>query len=263
MIQTLLTQIIERLQTELGEHLTQPKTHIIAIPITEPKTETLPLISIYPGKLEINQTIRETTANQPCLQEQRQDITVSPNPPTSYKLTKTPLKDSTRCQIVINEQEKPLKESTDFTINYQQATITFKHNLSNVSKIQLQYSFLGILTVREFQQDFLIDICDQELTNIEKISSLAAGIIITNHDELIQYYNFTQPTEYQTDKLTTIHTINQIHLLEGIYTTLTTPLKLQLRFNVIGQLKLTKTITEGVSPIKEIKIRDRLNRMES
>lgn len=259
MIQTLLTQIIELLQTELSEHLTQPKTHIIAIPITEPQAEALPLIGIYAGKLEISQTVRETSSSQPRPQEQRQEIIVdSSNPTTSYKLTKTPLKESILCQLVINEQGKPLKEGVDFTIDYQQSTIIFKHNLSNARKIQLRYSFLGILTVREFQQEFLIYICDIDIDNIEKFSSIVTGIILTNSDELIQYYNFIKPTQYQTNQVITTHTISQINAIDGTYETLAPPFKLRLKFKVIGQLKLTKTVTEGVSPIRDVRINSRI-----
>lgn len=256
MIQNLLITINKLLQTELAGLLSQPVNHILALPITDTKAESLPLISIYPSSLEISQNVKESSYSQPQLQELYQEIIIEhTQPAVTYQLDKTPVQGFTLCHLVIEQEQSILQEDTDFTIDYQQATITFKKDLSKASKILIEYSFMSILVIRDFIQDFFIDIFDNKLANIEQYSSLISGIILTSNDELIKSYNFnSQLTQYQTNQIVTTHLISQIRLINGNYTNLFSPFKFQLKFQVIGQLKLSKTVGESVSPIQKIQI---------
>jgi hypothetical protein len=260
-IQNLLINISELLQTELAELIPQPTNHILALPITDAKAESLPLIGIYPSSLEISQNVKESSSSQPRMQELHQEIIIDRlQPAITYQLDKTPVPGFTLCHLVIEQEESFLQENTDFIIDYQEATITLKKDLSKASKILIDYSFMSILVIREFIQDFFIDILDNHLANIEKYSSLILGIILTSNDELIKSYNLnSQFNQYQTNQIFTTHLISQIRLINGNYINLVSLFKFQLKFQVIGQLKLSKTVRESVSPIQTIQISQTLN----
>ncbi len=103
----------------------------------------------------------------------------------------------------------------------------------------------GDLTpIQEFQQDFWIDIYDGDFARLEQWSSLITGILLGSHDGLIEQYNTppeaTPKTEYQTQQFSTRHTLSQFRLLGGTYLSQEKGLGLQLKFMVVGQLKLTK-----------------------
>ncbi len=92
MIQNLLITISELLQTELAGLLTQPANHIQALPFTDTKVESLPLICIYPSSLEISQNVKESGSSQPQLQELHQEIIIDhPQPAMTYQLDKIPV----------------------------------------------------------------------------------------------------------------------------------------------------------------------------
>ncbi len=143
-------------------------------------------------------------------------------------------------------------ENKDFTIDYQKQEISFQYDISGVSLITLIYYFVGLFAVREFLQEFLVDIYDDTIINIEKWASLINGIFLTNHNELIDYYNIQDKTEYSAANYLTTHTINQVHLLDGTSDRSGTIAKLQLKFKVAGQMKLVKELKDGYGLIDKI-----------
>ncbi|MEW6491436.1 MAG: hypothetical protein AB1589_02635 [Cyanobacteriota bacterium] len=240
--------------------ISQPTTQIVAVPIAQSTAPVLPGITVYPGKLEISQNLRESSSNQPRAQKLRQEIAIdSSNPAVSYQLEKPPIRESISCKFIIAEEEKLLKSGKDFTIDYEQSTITFaaRDELAKASKILLEYSSLvGVLTVREFQQEFFIHIYDSNPANLEKLISLVTGSILINQEPLIQNYNFTEPTQYQTqnDGIITTHFLNKINFIEGNYNTLIDKFEFQIKFKTFGQLKVTKTVTEALDIIEKVNI---------
>ncbi|NEP37736.1 hypothetical protein [Moorena sp. SIO3B2] len=120
-----------------------------------------------------------------------------------------------------------------------------------------------ITTSREFKQAFFIDICDPDLTKLEKLASLATGIILTNYKEIIETYNLSTANNYQAQQTATTHTISQITILEGSYDYLNNTPKLKLKWQVIGQVNFSKSITEFVAPIEEIEINQSVSSQRS
>jgi hypothetical protein len=253
-IQKLLINISQLLQTELAGLITQPDNQIVVLPLSETQPQSLPLIGIYPSKLEINQNFKQSSSSQPTLQQLHQEID-NPQPNLIYQLAQTPIKGSILCHLVIEKQQNLLQEDTDFNIDYQQRTISFKETLAKVDKIKLDYSFISVCIIREFIQEFFVDIIDSNLENIEKFSSLISGIILTNNDELIADYNsHFQANPYQSKQIIANSTISYIHFLNANYINLTNPLKFQLKLQVKGQLNLSRTVRESISPIQTIKL---------
>ncbi len=95
-----------------------------------------------------------------------------------------------------------------------------------------------------------MNICNQDLENIEKITSLVTAIIITNQDN---YYQ-TITTEYKSQTVSNIHTISQISLIEGTYVQPQNPFVFLLKFEVIGQMQIVKTVEDKVEIIKEYEL---------
>jgi hypothetical protein len=111
-----------------------------------------------------------------------------------------------------------------------------------------------ITALREFEQDFFINIYDNDLGNIEKLASLILGIILTNSEDLIEQYNVTSTTHYQSQQTTTTHLINQFNVLEGNYKTLDTTQNFELKLQVKGHLKLVRTVAGVPRPIEKISL---------
>ncbi|NUM65905.1 hypothetical protein HUU39_11615 [candidate division KSB1 bacterium] len=235
-----------------------PSGHIVVGASSAPAADDLPLIALYPDKLAINQNVKETNSSQPRPQEFREEIAVNTTTPAGpYALAKTPLEKSTICKAIfdkgtVKERQALLVENKDFEIDYQQAKIVFTYDLAKASHILLKYSFVGVFTMREFQQDFLVDIFDDDIAEVEKWASLATGMILTSHDELIEQYNFTTKTEYTANQFLTYHTLDRIQMLEGVPSRADNCVKLQLKFKVVGQMKLTKAITSDFGLIEKI-----------
>jgi hypothetical protein len=114
------------------------------------------------------------------------------------------------------------------------------------------------LTQREFQQEFWIEIYDQDFARLEQGSSLITGILIANHDTLLEQYNTPKKpknkTQYQARQVSTIHTLSQFRLLEGIYLYPKTGVVLQLKLIATGQIQIENAIADGMIPIQKIAI---------
>lgn len=114
------------------------------------------------------------------------------------------------------------------------------------------------ITRREFQQEFWIEIYDQEFDRLEQWSSLITGILIANHDALLKQYNTLidpeEKTKYQANQVSTTHTLSQFRLIEGIYLYPKTGVGLQLKLTAVGQIQIDHAIAEGMIPIQKIAI---------
>ena len=230
----------------------------MAGPIPQPDVGALPMIALYAGKYEINQNMKDGSSSQPRPQEIAQDIPVdSGSPQGPYGLVKTPLDGSLRCKIIfekesLTERQLTLVENKDFTIDYQNATIAFSYDMTAAGHIMLAYSFVGVFTIREFQQLFLIDVYDEDMADVEQWTSLINSMVLTNQNELIEHYNFTDKTEYTANQYISTHTIDRIDLLAGAPEALNQAIKFQFTFQVHGQIKLAKEIVGGFGLIEKI-----------
>jgi hypothetical protein len=125
----------------------------------------------------------------------------------------------------------------------------------NLIKPYPEESRQEIIALREFTQEFFVDITDKNLSNIENLSSLILGIILTGSDDLIQQYNVSATTQYQSQQTSTTHLINQINIIEGNHKTSVNTLNFELKLQVKGQLKLLRNIQGTPGIIKTISIK--------
>jgi hypothetical protein len=137
-------------------------------------------------------------------------------------------------------------------------TLTFPQNGRDTGTIAPNSTQL--LIVREFQQEFFIEIYDTAIAPLETITSLILGCILTHQEALLQAYNQGQPdpplpkTDYAADPVRTHHRLTQLQLLDGQPLALETALGFQLRGMAIGQLTLTRTLPDGTTPIQSIRL---------
>lgn len=283
MIQNLLNTISALLQTELGgqpgfgQILIRPSLHL---PLSDQPTPTAATIALYPGNWTINETARDIRLTEPRPQEFRQLINLTSEQASTYTLSKPPLKGSVQARLlslkdppdqipaeqalqaewILGSSARCLTEGQDFTIDYKHSTLTLIKAVdrSKITHLSLTYSFPSLFTVQEFQQDFWIEIYDSDFAKLEQWSSLISGILLNSHDRLIEQYNTPQDpeakTEYQTPNFLTTHTLSQFRLLGGTYLSPATGMGLQLKFTIVGQIKMTKALAEGATAIQKIQI---------
>lgn len=261
MIQNLVLRIISLLVETLASVVPSAEQKIKAGPIDSNNNSNLPTIVITPGCFTITQQPGENTSNQPRPEEFREKLSVSQeNPLGPYSLAKTPLQGTVQCKIffdegTLTEEEMWLQEKQDFTIDYKTGKCTFIYNISKAKSILLIYSFVGVFNLKNFEQELFIEVQASSTKELEELTALIAGSILTYHDQLIESYNQdpTYQTEYNTASLRVISQLRQIQFLAGNPAD-TASMKIKLKFLVTGQLKATRTIGEEFGIIETIKM---------
>jgi hypothetical protein len=259
MIQNLLNRIVEILRQEFAGVISNANQHIVLGPVNPPGAGNLPLIALTPGLVEMAQTARDLSSSQPRPQEFTQETPVNPAAPQGpYTLAHTPLRMSTLGKLVLDkgtldERRVLVQEGHDFTIDYQEAEITFSTDISMANSILLRYSFAGVFTVQAFLQDFMIEIYDANYGAAEQWAALVMAAILTNRDELLEHYNTTSQTVYSGGVFGSAHSLTQLQPVGGVPGAAASNVRWQLTFRAAGQLFLTKALTDSVSLIEKIR----------
>lgn len=263
MIQNLVLKIISLLFETLASVVPSAKQNIKAGQIDSNNNSNLPTIVITPGCFTITQQPGENTSNQPRPEEFREKLAVSQqNPLGAYTLTKTPLQGTVQCKVLfregtVTEEEIWLQEKQDFTIDYKTRKCTFTYDISKAQSVLFIYSFVGVFNLKNFEQELFIEVQASSTKELEKLTALIAGSILTYHDQLIESYNQdpTYQTEYNTASLRIISQLRQIQFLSANPAD-TASMKIKLKFLVTGQLKATRAIGEEFGIIEKIQIRE-------
>ena len=256
MIRNLVLRIISLLVETLASVVSPAEQHIKAGPVDSNDSSNLPIIVLTPGCFTISQQPGENTSNQPRPEEFREKLAVSQqNPLGPYILVKTPLQGTVQCQVFfaegsLTEQQIWLQEKQDFTINYKTKECNFTYDISQAESILLIYSFVGIFSLRNFEQELFIEVQAATINELEELTALIAGSILTYHDQLIDP---TYQTEYNADSLRILAQLRQIQFLAGNPAD-TSSIKMKLKFLVTGQLKATRAISEEFGIIEKIEI---------
>lgn len=261
MIQNLVLRIISLLVKTLASVVSPAEQLIKAGPVDSNDSSNLPMIVITPGCFTISQQPGENTSNQPRPEEFREKLAVIQGKPLGpYILAKTPLQGTVQCQAffaegTLTEKQIWLQEKQDFTINYKTQECNFTYDISKAKSILFIYSFVGIFSLRNFEQELFIEVQAASINELEKLTALIAGSILTHHDQLIEAYNqdTTYKTEYNAASLGILAQLRQIQFLAGNPAD-TSSIKMKLKFLVTGQLKATRAISENFGIIEKIEI---------
>ena len=258
MIQNLLNEVISQIQTGLtGTDFSDPNANVLAGPIVSPAQNSRPRVAVYFDVLSINQKASEMSSSEPRpqpIEERLSANEVTPQGP--YPLAKTPLQGSVLAILIFNEGElgerqQLLVKNKDYTIDYNEQEISFTVDMEAVSTIVLKYSFVGVFSIREFKQDFLVDVYESDLAKAEEWAAIASSIIFTNHNELLKAANEADP--YIANQYVSTSTVTEIVLISGETIIPQGDAYFQLRFRVKGQLKSTRAIEGGFGIIEKIK----------
>lgn len=260
MTHNLVTQIINTLRTGFAGVLTSPNTRVAEGPIPVPGNGQAPRLGVHLGETTYTQHHRETGSSQPRPIEMREELAVNGgNPAGPYQLAKTPLDTSALCKVLFDEgpmagRRLLFVEGKDFNIDYQNAQLTFSRDMTGAETIILRYSYVGVFSLREFEQVLLLDVYDENASNAEKWASLATGMILSNHNELLELFNNTNPVTHISNAYLSVATISQILPIHS--TTERTEndsfFKLQTTFKAIGQVRFIKEIAGGFGLIEKI-----------
>lgn len=258
----MIYKLIDSIAVLLHEHLQPdaagPAPRIVTGSVVDPSTEALPLITLYPGKLAISQKNKDVNASEPRTEELLQEFPItSTNTNAGFALARTPLPDSLKCRLIVDrgqrsEQTILLREGSDFRIDAQ-GKLLLQRQVAAGSLLRVSYTFIGIFTVKEFQQELLVDIYTDQMGVNERWASLTAAIILSSQTELIDRYNSSDRTEYSAGSFGTRHTIEQIQFVEGNATRLNRLFNTRFLFSVAGQWRLSKVISDGFGLIETIR----------
>jgi len=246
-IQNLILAIAARLQ----ENLAGPQ--IAAAPPATTPPAALPALALYPGAFLVSQAVKDAPAPARTRTVQ-QTITVKAGQarPGPYPLDYAALDQSLSAALLKQgSPPQPLVKDADFAVDYQQATISFPGaSVKAASKVALEYAVAQIDTFREFQQGLLVDVYDASLAGAERWASLACGIVLGSADELLAAYNSPEAhTEYRAGLFATKHSLSQLRLLEGTPGPAGDAWLYRLKFDVNGQLRMSRQLREGAGII--------------
>jgi hypothetical protein len=203
-------------------------------------------------------------------QARKDEFLVNVNAPQGpYHLSKTPLEDSLTCQVVYGEKDKVdekrrmMLNKKDFTINYPNRQLTFSTSIIEAGRVEVAYVFPGIFTMREFRQEFFIDVFDNPLPHLERLTAVVNAFILTEHDMILDTFNKDEiegksntinRTLHSIGKYQSEHTLRSIRLLDMtlLDSAEDSPSVWSLKYEVLGMIKAVKEIDDGYGIIQTI-----------
>jgi|GEM_PF-6739422 len=233
MIHQLLTYFVEELLIPgFGSY-----GQFIAIQVGTPEETTS--IGLLAGPLQVSQQVKDVRPNEPQPQPIREAFVFTDD---SYTLAKFPIKGSLIAAFVLDQNGKKelLDEGDDFSVDYNAKILTLIETYDgDAAQLILQYTFIGVVTLREFEQEFIVGIQAASYDEVEEIASLVTTILLTHQQEALEAVN---PTNYDLEAYQSVHLLLRYQWLSGELVSLASnKYQYQLRFQVQGQLKSVKT----------------------
>ncbi len=108
-------------------------------------------------------------------------------------------------------------------------------------------------TIREFNQDLLIDVYDDTIENIEKWSSLITGVILIEGDKLIKNCN-KATTPYKAGLFSSLGIIDRLRFVTSTPNADKDFFKMNMIFKVTGRIRMIKTVDDGRERIKVVEL---------
>lgn len=257
MILKLQERIVALLRTGLAGAVPNPVAlHIVTGP---PPANPRPFLAVYGGDLHMGAQAPDFSSSQPRPMELKEEFPVQAGTPQGpYSLAQTPLKGSALGRLVydkggLDERRRLIQENKDFTIDYPNASLQIQADMADASHVQLVYFFAGIFFVQEFRQEFFLEVLGPDVSALERLSSLAASVIFTNHDELIAHYNQSNRTVYSATQYLSEHWIGRLAWLDNSTVHAGNNSSVKMRFSVNGQVKHIRADAGGFGIIESIR----------
>lgn len=215
-----------------------------------------PGVGLWAGPVEASREASDLSSSKPRPQGKRMEF-ASPINMGPYPLGKAPLQGSVLCRLVVSagqdERRLLLTEGNHFTVAYPQGEITLLPglDLTKAKALEVEYSFVGVFTVREFVQEFYIEAAAATPEKAEEMASLCATVLLTNHDEALADFNAN--AGYSGGDYESTHSLSQVQWLGGKAYSENNSHRYRLTFAAKGQLKAIKGDPGSFGIIQEIR----------
>jgi|GEM_PF-2480223 len=257
MTHKLFGQIVSLLRSGLaGAPITNDSDQIVqGLPPTTPR----PMVAVYAGNLQLGDMAGDLASSEPRPMSLREEFAISGgNAQGPYILAKTPLDSSALGKLIfdkdgLEERRTLIQEKKDFSIDYPNHSLTLTTDTVGAGHFSVEYSFAGIFFLQDFQQEFFIEVLDENAEAAERLASLSATILFTRHNELIEHFNQTNRTTYTATQYLSEHWIGRFNWKETTTLLSGHHVSLKLRFLVNGQIKHIRENIPGFGIIESIR----------
>lgn len=230
-------------------------------PINPPSgNANLPAIALHSGQLIFHPNFTKMDSNEVTPQEVYQNLAINNNTPRGpYTFNPIPLPNSLEFSVVYNqgesnERRQLLSEGTELLIpeNYETFAIAEMVDMTGASRFQLRYSLAGKVALREFEQEFYIDLYHSQFSEIENMAALASSIILTERSQLLHAFNHPDNDAYIQNNYHSSPRLNSLLLLKGSPEYGSNTKHFRLSFQVKGQVRFIHSIEEGIYYIEKV-----------
>lgn len=232
-------------------------------PITAPAMTARPKWAVEATTLTMLQAGGNDPAGEPGPVESRERIVVNVGTPAGpYVLNYQPLEGSVSAKVVYNEglvteRSETLLPGIDFTVDIPAKSITIVRDIAGSDVLRVTYNYVGISILKDFEQEFHITIYTDTWQDVDKFIGLPLAIIQSRHKEIVEQFNFLNPTNYTANSFVAQSMIRQIRFLRMEPLPRTSRQKLadlefRMFFKVQGAMRLGQSLSGGFGIITDI-----------
>ena len=231
--------------------------------MSNPTLNARPKWGVEAKEMSIQQSMTDDISGDPRPVESRERIVVNGgNPAGPYALGNQPLEGSMAMRVVydeglVAERSINLLPGIDFTVDPQVPNFTVIRDISGADVLRVTYSYVGISILREFEQQFQIQLFARGWTDFDKWLGITTAVVQSRQAQLIEQFNFQNPTNIALNGFIANSTIHKIKLLriEPLPKTSRqslTDLRWVLYYSVTGQLRLGESLSGGFGIVSSI-----------
>lgn len=263
MIRQLLSQAVELLRDGFTGVFADPVAQIELGPVTVPAVAARPHLVLSALDLRISQMVNDDGSSQPRTLESREAIPVNLESPAGpYTLAQSPLEDTVEVRVVyfpntVDEYSEPLMAGADFSVDWNAGSVSILADISTAGTLRFVYSYVGVATVREFEQQFVVDYYAADHTLSGLHMGLVTTILQTQHEALLENFNFGNPSNFSGNGYTNLVTLRRINALElqQVETVAVSDVRQRLLYNTIGMMRMSRSLEGGFGIISSIHTR--------
>lgn len=264
-IKAFISKVLARLQADLSN----PGTPTFVVgPALPPSQGQLPRLIVSAGKMELPASFGDAPPGQVrsrAFKESPFMVNLG-NVEGPYALSQQPLEGTVSCRLAWLQPGDPLEgkkirlyprkgnSGDGFMVNYAVPEIRVFHSaaLSGTPKLEVEYTYPAIYSIREFRQLMLLESYADTPSNAEKWASLAASVLISNTDALLNDTN-SSGNFHSSGNYVTEHLLSEFQLVEGLLDRISdTQFRYTLQFRTAGQVILVRTFSDNAEVIKKI-----------
>lgn len=264
-IKAFIGRVLARLQDDLSN---PGAPSFVTGPALPPSQGQLPRVVVSAGKLESPASFGDAPPGQvrPRAFKESPFVVNVGNVEGPYALSQQPLEGTVSCRLVWLQPGDPLEgkkirlyprkgnSGDGFTVNYAVPEIRVFHAaaLSGTPKLEVEYTYPAIYSIREFRQLMLLESYADTPANAEKWAALAVSVLVSNTDALLNATN-SSGNFHSSGNYVTEHLLSEFQLADGLLERISdTQFRYTLQFRTAGQVILVRTFSDNAEVIKKI-----------